>query len=291
VLGISGIFGDNVPWALLIGLVSFATLFIGKVRIIEQVLIGLVVLMSIIFLLTAVIVLPDLSSIFKGFLPAISDQNSLAILGLIGTTIVPYNLFLHASSVSQKWKRKEELNDLRKENAVAIGLGGLISMAIVITSAATLFGKDVSGMNEMAIQLEPLLGSWAKYVLALGLFAAGISSAITAPLAAAYTARGIFGWDSDLRSWKFRSIWALILCIGTLFSMLGYKPIEVIKVAQVANGILLPVIVFFLLYLCNKKSLLDHFVNKWWQNVLALTVILVSIAISVRSLNSVFGFL
>ncbi len=292
VLGISGIFGEGIPWALLIGIVSFAALFVGKMKVIERVLIGLVVLMSLIFIVTAVIVQPSISSVFQGlFIPSISDQNSLAVLGLIGTTIVPYNLFLHASSVSQKWKKKEDLKDLRRENVVAIGLGGLISMAIVTTSAATLFGKNVSGMSEMAVQLEPLLGSWAKYVLALGLFAAGISSAITAPLAAAYTAKGIFGWDTNFKNWKFRVIWVIILVIGTLFSMLGYKPIEVIQVAQVANGILLPVIVLFLLYLCNKKALLDRFVNKWSQNALAVIVILVSIAVSTRSLNSVFGFL
>ena len=68
---------------------------------------------------------------------------------VIGTTVVPYNLFLHASSVSQKWKKQEDLQDLQKENVVAIGLGGLISMAIVITSAATIFGTGISGINEM----------------------------------------------------------------------------------------------------------------------------------------------
>ncbi|MEQ9468986.1 MAG: Nramp family divalent metal transporter [Ekhidna sp.] len=292
VLGISGIFGTPLPWALLIGLISFGVLFIGKAKIIERVLIGLVIVMSAVFLVTALLVQPDMLAIAKGlFIPSLTDKNQLAVLGLIGTTIVPYNLFLHASSVSQKWKSASDLQDLQKENGVAIGLGGLISMAIVITSAATIFGKGVTGINEMAIQLEPLLGSWAKYFLALGLFAAGISSAITAPLAAAYTAQGIFGWKSDFRSIRFRAIWALILVIGTVFSMLGYKPIEVIQVAQAANGILLPIIVFFLIYLCNKESLLGTYVNKSWQNGLAILVIAVSLLVSFRSLNSVFGFL
>lgn len=291
VLGIEGVFGNPLPWPLIIGLVSFAILFIGKFKHIERILILLVILMSIVFVLTAIIVKPDGSAILSGlFVPSITNTNQLAILGLIGTTVVPYNLFLHASSVSQKWKNKEDLGDLQKENAVAIGLGGLISMAIVITSAATIFGKGVSGISEMATQLEPLLGSWAKYFLASGLFAAGISSSITAPLAAAYTARGIFGWKADANDKRFRAIWIFILVIGTSFSMSGYKPIEVIQVAQIANGILLPVIVFFLIYLCNKKSLLDQYVNKSWQNILASLVVIISLIVSFRSLNSVFGF-
>lgn len=292
VLGISGIFGAHPVWSLVIGTIAFLLLFIGKTKVLEYILIGLVLLMSSIFLITAIAVQPNLSLIFEGMIsPSLSNQNATAVLGLIGTTIVPYNLFLHASSISQKWKNKEDLSDLKKENAIAIGLGGIISMAIVITSATMLYGQGVSGMNDMALQLEPLLGSWSRYILAIGLFAAGISSAITAPLAAAYTARGIFGWDQNMKSYKFRLVWISILVIGTLFSMLGYKPIQVIQIAQVANGILLPIIVFFLIYLCNKKSLLNNFVNKWWQNTLAIIVVMISLLVSFRSLNSVFDFI
>ncbi|WP_370088645.1 Nramp family divalent metal transporter [Ekhidna sp.] len=292
VLGISGVFGSQFPWALVIGALSFVILFIGRFKLIEQILIGLVVIMSFVFIITAIVVKPDLGATFSGlFMPSFTSENQLAILGLIGTTIVPYNLFLHASSVSQKWKKAEDLGDLKKENAVAIGLGGIISIAIVITSATTIFGKGVSGISDMAVQLEPLLGSWSAYFLGVGLFAAGISSCITAPLAAAYTARGIFGWKVEASDWKFRSVWAFILVIGTIFSMAGYKPIQVIQVAQIANGILLPVIVFFLIYLCNKKSFLKKYVNKPWQNALAVLVILISLVVSFRSLNSVFGFL
>lgn len=291
-LGISGVFGESIIWPLIIGLVSFGILIIGKFKVIERILIGLVIVMSIVFILTAVVVKPDFIQMISGlFIPSFDSTNQLAILALIGTTVVPYNLFLHASSVSQKWNKPEQLQELRRENRVAIGLGGLISMAIVITSAATLFGSGISNMGQMAVQLEPLLGSWAKYFLAIGLFAAGISSSITAPLAAAYTAKGIFGWEGGTRSRKFSAIWIFILTIGTLFSMLGYKPISVIQVAQVANGVLLPIIVFFLVYISNKKSLLGDYINRPWQNALAVIVILVSLVISFRSLNSVFNFI
>lgn len=293
VLGISGVLLPEAPWALLIGVIAFAILFIGKFKVIERLLITLVLVMSVVFVMTALVVKPDFAAILSGlFVPSVTSKNQLAILGLIGTTIVPYNLFLHASSVSQKWKKAEDLSDLRRENGVAIGIGGLISIAIVITSAATLFGSGgVQNMSEMATQLEPLLGSWAKYFLATGLFAAGISSAITAPLAAAYTAKGIFGWEDNAKSLRFRAVWILILVLGTVFSVIGYRPIEVIKLAQVANGVLLPIVVFFLVYISDKKTLLGNYTNKSWQNVLAALVILISLIISFRSFNSVFNFI
>ena len=82
-------------------------------------------------------------------------------------------------------RRSEDLSDLRRENATAIILGGIISMSIVITSATNVQGSGVTSVMDMAQALEPLLGAWAPYILGLGLFAAGISSAITAPLATA----------------------------------------------------------------------------------------------------------
>lgn len=291
VIGIDGLLGTSRYWPLVIGAMAFLILFIGKFKIIEKVLVGLVLVMSIVFIITAIVSKPSFSSIAHGLVPTISSDNQLSILALIGTTIVPYNLFLHASSVKAKWHDVDQLKDLRKENAIAISLGGLISIAIIVTSATTLFGKNVDGMSDMANQLEPVLGSWANYFLGIGLFAAGISSAITAPLAAAYTAKGIFGWTEESNSLKFRSVWMTILLVGTVFSMLSYKPITVIQVAQIANGILLPVVVFFLVYINNRKDLLGPYVNKQWQNILSAFVILISILISFRSLNSVLNFI
>lgn len=291
VLGMSGTLGPSNAWPLAIGFMAFIILFVGKFQIIERILIGLVLVMSVVFLVTAVVVRPNLSQLLLGFVPTIDASNQLSVLALIGTTVVPYNLFLHASAIRNKWRSTAQLADLRKENTVAISLGGLISMAIVVTSATMLFGTTVSGVGEMSEQLVPLLGSWARYFLAIGLFAAGISSAITAPLAAAYAAKGIFGWDADSSDLRFRIVWAMILFIGVVFSMTGYKPVTIIQAAQIANGVLLPVIVFFLVYISNRRDLLGKYVNKGWQNVLAILVITMSLIISLRSLNSVFGFL
>lgn len=276
-----------------IGIIAFGLLYTGSFKIIERSLIGLVIIMSLVFLTTAIVVQPSISSIFKGLLiPTASPGQLLTVMALIGTTVVPYNLFLHASIVQEKYKKVEQLPDLRKENATAIIIGGIISMSIIITSAATLFGEQgISNASDMAAQLEPLLGSWSGYFLGMGLFAAGISSAITAPLAAAYAAKGILGWEEGTDSWRFRSVWMLILFIGMLFSMFGINPISVIQFAQVANGILLPLIAVFLLYIMNRKELLGVYSNSRVQNILGLVVIAVAILVGFRSLNTVFHFL
>lgn len=278
---------------LLLGSVAFWLLNGGNFKRIQIALIFLVAMMSVVFLATAILSAPNFSEVVSGlFIPTADANELIMVMALIGTTVVPYNLFLHASVIRQKYNSPSQLKELRIENAVAIILGGIVSMGIIITSAASgLKGDEVKNAADMALQLEPLLGGWATYFLGFGLVAAGISSAITAPLAAAYAAKGILGWKDDLHEPKFKWVWRVILGIGVLFSMLNFSPITIIQFAQIANGILLPLIAIFLLYIVNRKQLLGAYVNSNLQNILGVFVILVALIVGFRSLNSVFQFL
>ncbi len=281
-------------WAVIIGAFAFVLLLIGNYKIIEKALIVLVILMSLTFLTTAVVISPSVSEILKGmFVPVIPKGSLLALVGLIGTTVVPYNLFLHASAVQERWKNPEDIAEARLDISVSVILGGLISIAIVVTSAMAFFGTSgiIKNGSDLGVQLEPLLGSWAKYFIGTGLFAAGISSAITAPLAAAYATAGILGWKRDLKSWKFRAVWMIILIIGIAFSVIGFKPLEAILFAQAANGILLPVIAIYLLWVMNSKRVMGNSTNTYLSNILGILVVLIAMGIGIRSLLHVFGIL
>lgn len=277
--------------SLLIGLMAFTLLYIGNYKIIERCLITLVILMSLSFLITAILTRPDMGAVLKGmFLPRFPTEGWLTIIALVGTTVVPYNLFLHASLVKEKWNDQSSLHLARKDLYVSIILGGVVSMAIIICAAA-ISTNEVSNASDLAKGLEPLFGRFAKYFLSLGLFAAGITSAITAPLAAAYVARGCFGWDAGLKSAKFRGVWMIILAIGIVFSSVGFQPIEIIRFAQVANGLLLPVIAGFLLWIVNRKLIMGTFGNSKIKNALGLLILGATIVLGVISLLKVFKVL
>jgi Mn2+/Fe2+ NRAMP family transporter len=141
----------------------------------------------------------------------------------------------------------------------------------------------------MAKSVEPLLGSWAKYFFAFGLFAAGLSSTITAPLAAAYATAGAMGWKSDFKDKKFEAIWTTVILIGIIFSAVGLKPLSAIIFAQAANGILLPVIAIFLLYAMNNKKRLGKYVNSPLTNILGGIVVLVACGLGLRGILRVLG--
>ena len=98
----------------------------------------------------------------------------------------------------------------------------------------------------MAVALQPLLGNWATVLIGIGLLAAGFSSAITAPLSAAYAVNGVLGWGKTLKDLKFKAVWIIVLVAGCLMAvLLGKSPTELILVAQAANAILLPIMAFF----------------------------------------------
>ncbi len=272
VLGLEAVFGSKgiKYYPFIIGLFVFLLLYLGNYRTLEKVFVSLVIIMSFSFLITALITKPDFKAILQGiFIPALPQDSILTVVALVGTTVVPYNLFLHASLVSEKWKTKEDLKWARWDTFFSLALGGLVSMAIII-GAAAIPEKSVSGVLDLAKGLEPLYGNAARYCMGVGLFAAGITSAITAPLAAAYVADSCFGWKAGMKDYRFRSVWVIILILGVLFMSFGIKPIEIIKFAQIANGVLLPFTAVFLLWAVNSSALMGRYRNKTLQNVLGI---------------------
>lgn len=267
----------SLPHRVWVALISMAALLIlgrKSYKLVERTLILLVFLMSIAFLATALLVRPSLSAVAGGLVPSLPSGSLILVLALVGTTVVPYNLFLHSAAVKEKWTARAQLKDVKRDLKVSIGLGGLISAAIVITSASAFFthGKSIELGIHMAAQLKPLFGAAAQILFGLGFFAAGMSSAVTAPYAAAFASSGILGWDKGQDSWRFRCVWAGIILIGLLVSLFGFNPISIIIFAQAANGVILPVAAVFLLVVLNNRAYMGDLCNNWKQNAIGIAI-------------------
>lgn len=290
--------GDRRLWSLAVGIAAALVLACGRYRWIERMLVALVLLMSIVFLVTALQVRPDVGRVLRGLCtPSVPRGSLLTVVALVGTTVVPYNLFLHAGAVREKWPDTvpvaQALSASRVDAGVAIALGGLITAAITATAAAAFFQKGlaVASAATMARQLEPLLGPAARYCFALGLLAAGLTSAITAPLAAAYAIGGALGWGSDVRDARLRAVWLAIIAAGTAAAWLGTQPVAAIVFAQAANGILLPVVATVLLLVMNRRPLLGPHRNGIAANVFGAAVVLVAAALGAVQLLKATGLL
>ena len=172
------------PWlvVLVIGLIAAAILFIPSIKIIARVLGSLVTFMGITFLVTAIAISPPIPDVIMGLIrPTIplNPGGGLLVLGLIGTTVVPYNLFL-GSGISTG----QSIKQMRSGLVVAIVLGGIISMAVLVTGTAMTGDFTFPALAET---LDNYLGGAGRIILGVGLFAAGFTSAVTAPLASAIT--------------------------------------------------------------------------------------------------------
>jgi len=297
-LGIQAIFGET-PTSYRLAVIAISCLAalllcLGSYKHIEKFLIGLVSVMALAFAATFLAVEPDLLALFKGLVtPKVPSGSLLIVIALIGTTVVPYNLFLHASAVKQKWSGTDDLGAVRRDTAAAIGLGGLITILIASTAAASLFGSGlaINGAGDMAVQLEPLFGVFAKYMLGIGFFAAGLSSSITAPLATAFAMTEILGVKGGVSSRAFKGIALSVIFIGAGLALTGLKPITIILSAQFANGLLLPIIAGFLLVTMNKKGLLGRYANSLWGNFLGGGVVLITAILGLRLILKAVGIL
>ena len=271
--------------ALIVGILVLILLGTRIFKMLEQILTVLVVIMSLLFLLTMITIEIDYSKLLRGlFIPTVTASSLLTIMALIGTTVVPYNLFLHADASKRKWKDQElnqALNNSRVDTAISIGLGGLITLAIMSTSAVAFFGSSMEISSEnLARQLEPILGSYSSYIFNFGLFVAGITSAVTAPLAASIAVTEALGWKNDPSSFRFKLVWIIILLIGLLFAYFGTKPLQAILFAQATNALLLPFLALFLFYVVNNSRLMGSHKNTITINMIALIIIMAVVLLS-----------
>jgi len=285
-VGLASLLGVPIPALVLgCGTAAFVLLFRGSYWLLERVLMGAVAVMGLGFVAAAVMALLQRGVTVADFRPVWPSADYRTLLALIGTTMVPYNLFLHASAASERWgkvrPRSRGLVLSRLDSSVGIALGGVVTLAILMTTALTMSGNPLTKASDAVQGLESVLGPLgARVTFSLGLAAAGLSSAITAPLAAAYAISGLMGWSTDKTSGTFRAIWMSVLLTGLVFAVwFGSSPTETIIAAQAANALVLPVIAVVLWMACNDRSL-GQYANGWWRNLLAATVILVILGLT-----------
>ncbi|TPV56893.1 divalent metal cation transporter [Aestuariibacter sp. GS-14] len=287
-LGLNGIVSLGVgTWGGIMGLIAAMLLWWGKYRIIESVLVALVGLMALVFAVTFAVSEPDWSAMLNQISSPVLNTSSLTtILALIGTTIVPYNLFLHASLIARQQQEQHlPASTYRRQSGLAIGVGGLITLVIMATAMQAFYGQtNELQAGNLAAQLAPLLGSYAEVFFAMGMFAAGLTSAITAPLAAAYAVCGALNKPTDLSSVWFRAVWGIVLVAGVVATLTGTRPLYAILFAQAANGVLLPVIALLLLYMMNTHPQLGALRNRLAANVLGGGVVILIVGLTYQKL-------
>ncbi len=287
-----------------IGAFAIVVICLNKFSVLQSLLTGLVVLMSLLFLAATLMSAPPVGEIASGLVPSIPKGSLWLLIAVLGTTVVPYNLFLHASLAATQWsdcnteeEKAAAIRNSRWDTILSVSLGGIVTSAILL-SASSAFSEvraagqpgAISGIGDIANQLRPALGNLSPWLFGVGLFAAGLTSAITAPVAAAYAAAGCFGWPNNLGDWRLRIVAVIVVLAGVIAAIMwGKSPQQAIAVAQVANGLLLPVLAIFILLIANQSKLMSRHVNSKVFNAIAIAMIVVILLLAVRQFKGGFG--
>ncbi|MCY1568639.1 Nramp family divalent metal transporter [Staphylococcus pettenkoferi] len=260
----------------IIGIIILLIGVLGNYDFLEKVMIVLMVIMGLIFITTMILVQPDVGAVFKGaFIPTVPSGSMLTVIALIGTTVVPYNFFIHSTAVHERFHSIKALRFARWDTVLSITIGGIISAAILISAATLIRGQEVSSVIQLAKPLEPILGQAAPYAMSIGLFAAGLSSALASPTGAAATISSLLGWKGGMSSKKYKTVFACIIIVGIISSALGFEPLQVVLVAQALNGMILPIVAIVIFIIVNRRRLLGNYVNNWKWNVIGGLVVAV----------------
>ncbi len=289
----------DVPTYYFVGGIGILAVIIFSLRSIDLIarLMGTVVfLMGAAFFYTSISLSPNWGEVISGsFVPSIpkSIPNApvgIIILSLVGTTVIPYDLFLGSGALD----KKQSIKDMRFGLAIAIILGGIISMSIMgIGNAVT---EDMTEQARANISFETMpefyalirnsleydLGKSALYVFGFGMFAAGFSSAVTSPLASAITAKSLFSNKHNKAKWNdnalyFKIVSASVLAVGLILGFLKIQPLPAIIIAQAFNGLILPLIAIFLVYVVNDSKIMGkENINGWMSNVMLAIVLWVT---------------
>lgn len=227
------------------------------------------------------------------------SQYIILVIGLIGTTITPWMQFYLQASIVEKGVTRRDYGMARWDVIFGCFITEIVTFFIVVACAATLYKSGHGQINdaaEAAVALEPFAGHFASLLFGIGLVNAGLLSAAILPLATAYNVCEGMGFESGVgkrftEAPIFYSLYTLLIALGAGCVLIpGLPLLKVILLSQVANGVLLPFVLVFMLMLVNKESLMGDMRNGKWANTIAVITCAVMIILTVMMVwTSVVG--
>ena len=274
VIALNLLFGIPLVYAAIFGaldvilILAFTT---RKFRILEQMFVLFVSVISFGFLYEVFITKPDPSAIlYHSIVPIITNSNAMLIsVGIIGATVMPHALFVHSWLTKNKIKDKtiQEKRVLRKlhltENVVILTIAGMVNAAIMIIAASAFNAhySSISSISDAYKMLIPLFGAGAGIVFVITLLSSGISSSIVGTLAGQSIMEGLLGTKVNI--WVRRIVTRFINVIPTTIAILfGLDPLSILVYSQVILSLMIPLPMIPLVLLTRNKRVMGEFVNR-----------------------------
>ncbi len=263
-------------------------------RPIEAVITALIAVVAVSYIVETILDKPDWGAVATGiFVPRFAGTESILLAaGILGATVMPHALFLHSSLTQDRIvvKQPDQLKRLFRfeiiDVLIAMGVAGLVNMAMLIMAAATFFNQGlthVGSIEEAHKTLEPLLGSAASAVFALSLLASGLSSASVGTMAGQVIMQGFL--SRHIKPWVRR----LVTMLPSLIVIaIGLDPTRTLVISQVVLSFGLPFAVVPLIMFTRRRDIMGVLVNRRSTTIIASIMAVVIIALNLYLLYQTF---
>ena len=273
-------------------LLVWVVIVYGSYRPIER----LLLVFSLVYLaypVSAFMAHPDWHAVMKqSFVPQIAHSSDyfVMVVGLIGTTITPWMQFYLQASIVEKGVTERQYRMSRWDVIGGCFMTEIVTFFIMVACGATLHVGgiyDIRDAADAAAALKPLAGEFAALLFAVGLVNAALLSAAILPLATTYNICEGLGFESGLNKKflgapVFYAIYTLLVAFGAGVVLIPRMPlIKLILLSQVANGVLLPFVLFYMLKLVNRKDLMGQYKNSRLANGIAWTTSIIMVVLTV----------
>ena len=296
-IGLSLLFGLSLWVGLLITFVvtlAILTLQSRGFRLIEVVIAGFVGIISICYVIQMAIAPPDWAAFaFHSVVPQLEGPESLLLaVGIVGATVMPHAIYLHSSLVQHRipagsdGDRRRILRYSNREVMLALGLAGLVNMAMLAV-AATVFHEghaDVATIETAYHTLVPLLGAGAGVVFMVALLASGVSSSVVGTMAGQVIMQDFVGFRIALWVRRVATMVPALIVVA-----LGVNSTDALVVSQVVLSMVLPVPMIALLVLSARRDVMGDFVNRRRVQVVAVAATVLVLGLNLVLLAQTAG--
>lgn len=262
----------------------------GSYRVIEKILL-FACLLFFGYVISGFMAKPEWLPVLKStFVPQIKYDSEYVLLSIaiIGTTITPWMQFYLQSSIAEKGIKKEDYKASRLDVILGCSITDIVSFFIIVTCATVLFpyGIRINEASEAALALRPFAGDYASLIFAVSLANASLLGAIIVPLATAYYICEAMGWEAGVNKTfqeapQFMWIYTLTIAMAAFIVLIPGAPLVFLMVlSAVINGLLLPFVLVYALFLVNDKGLMGEYTNPKAYNYISWGTVVVIICLS-----------
>ena len=283
-----------LPVAGAIVAVMYALLMIGRYSVFEKVLAFFVMLMALTFVVSVFVTWPDAETLSRAVKPVLptSADSLIMLAAFVGTTMAAPTFVTRPLLIREKGLTAKDLGAERTDAVVSATLMFVISGSIIAVATGALFaqGRGIEKILDMAATLEPVAGRFAVAFFMVGTLAAGLSSVFPIMMVAPIL---ISDWKSGKMETKtplFRIICLVAALWGLVVPALGGNPVTVTILAQISNVFVLPLTVFAILWLLNRRDVMGEHRAGVLLNTGLFAALLFSLAVAFAGVKALLGF-